>query len=794
MATTNRRLDEPSALPESTPNPIPSSSPAFATPAHPILPRRTAPIPAPPALKAAPPKPTILPILLPPATLRPLAFRTFTKKHNLTLTSSALQALATFIGRHCGSGWREEGLAERVLEEVAKSWKKGGGQVIVDGDGAALKAILKAIEGSMSGGRIVQSSHSALSRQGSLVFGPDVNVEDSAATRPPLGHNESFGISRLEVEDPQEEEEAYKDARDWIQVVGAFEQPRLVYSVNKKHFEKSTSTPSLFPQPSHKTDLFRHHFHIVHQRILRNDTFQAPSFSANRSASLARTSSLSTSQTTTITPIANLLGRTGSTHLLLGLLTVSPTGTLALSDLTGSIALDLQHARPIPEDGTYFAPGMIVLVDGTYEEDYSNPTSNSALGNTGGIGGNIGGKFIGFSVGHPPCERRSTTLGSTSDQDANQASTTTGPAFGWTDFLGLGSERATGARMSRLANRLLPTTSTHNIAIASDLHLDVPSTLSSLRTLLKTYTPHPTDTHPNYPLAIVLMGNFSSRASLAGVPGAGSIEYKEHFDALAAVLAEFPELIAHTTLVLVPGDNDAWPSAFSAGASAPLPRKAVPTIFTSRIRRVVAEANREIWGTGGAKTGEKWKEGKRKEGEVVWTTNPSRLSWFGVKGEMVLFRDDVLGRLSRTAIRFGNAKEQEEQVASPTAEPGEDDTQPMDLDPPILRDQLEPLDPDTLTARALTRTLLSQSHLSPFPLSTRPLHWDYASALSLYPLPSALVVADKEAPAFVVKYSGCTVMNPGPISEEVGRGRGHGKARWVEFDVGSGRGLARNEG
>src|ERR1700723_1369667 len=118
MATTSRRIEEAAEVPEPTPNPIPSSSPAFSTPIHPIIPRRTVPIPAPLTLKAAasPLKPTILPILLPPATLRPLAFRTFTKKHNLTLTSSALQALATFIGRNCGSGWREEGLAERVLE------------------------------------------------------------------------------------------------------------------------------------------------------------------------------------------------------------------------------------------------------------------------------------------------------------------------------------------------------------------------------------------------------------------------------------------------------------------------------------------------------------------------------------------------------------------------------------------------------------------------------------------------------------------------------------------------------
>ena len=240
MATISKRVEEPAEVPELTPNPIPSSSPAFGTPLHAKIPRRKAPIPAPPALKAtAPPlKPTILPILLPPATLRPLAFRTFTKKHNLTLTSSALQVLATFIGRHCGSGWREEGLAERVLEEVAKSWKKGGGQVIVDGEGEILKAILKVVEGSMNGGRLVQGNPS-LSRQGSMKFGAEGSIQELGELRPGLGDSQnSFGMSSLEVEDP-EEEDALKDPREWINLIGAFDQPRLVYNVNKKHFEKS---------------------------------------------------------------------------------------------------------------------------------------------------------------------------------------------------------------------------------------------------------------------------------------------------------------------------------------------------------------------------------------------------------------------------------------------------------------------------------------------------------------------------------------------------------------------------
>jgi DNA polymerase epsilon subunit 2 len=227
MATA-RRPEKPSTVPA---NPIPSSSPAFGTPVHPIHPRRTAPIRAPPALQPKA-KPAVLPILLPPATLRPLAFRTFTKKHNLTLTSSALQALATFIGKHCGSAWREEGLAEKVLEEVAKSWKKCGGQVIVEGDKDVFKGILRTLEGAMEGGRVAQGS--SLGRQSSFNFG----AEQALPSRPALDAASSFGMSSLDVEDKDEEEELLKDPREWVKVIGAFEQPKQVYNVSQRHFEK----------------------------------------------------------------------------------------------------------------------------------------------------------------------------------------------------------------------------------------------------------------------------------------------------------------------------------------------------------------------------------------------------------------------------------------------------------------------------------------------------------------------------------------------------------------------------
>ncbi|KAH0538476.1 hypothetical protein FGG08_004925 [Glutinoglossum americanum] len=711
-------------------NPIPSSSPAFGTPVHPIR------------APATTTKPTILPVLLPAPTLRPVAFRTFTKKHNLTLTSSALQALATFIGKHCGAGWREEGLAERVLEEVAKNWKKLGGGVIVDGDGDVLKGILKNLEPCMSGGRIVQGS-STLSRQGSFSFGTGVGEEDRTnvvSESPALAREDSLGslgLPGLEAND-DEEDEGTRDPRKWLKVIRAFDQPQLVYNGAKRHFERATTKPTLLPAASQKTHLFRHRYALIQQRLLRHDSFQPLSFS--------RTTSPNQPQPYKLTPIANLLGRHNTPHLLLGLLTISPTGTLALSDPTGSIALDLRHATPVPEEGVWFVPGMIVLVDGLYEEEYNS--AGGALGGGGGVGGTIGGKFIGFSVGGPPCEKREATLG-IGFSDTSTTSSVSG-AFGWVDFLGVGSERAVGSKMRLLSQRILtnPTTPPPptRLLFLSTLHLDNPRTHLALRTILSIHEKEPTP-----PLAIILLGPFISQPSLSSPETSkSSITYKESFNHLASTLSDFPALLANSKFIFVPGDNDPWASAAAGGASTTIPREGVPEVFTGRVRRAFATAR------GGEKGG---------GGEAIWTTNPARLSLFGPVKEVVLFRDDIASRFRRNAITF---------PPKPTV-PSTD----MEIDPPQSP-------PSKSTPHTLLSTLLPQSHLSPFPLSTRPQHWSHSSALSLYPLPTALVLADAETEPFVLGYEGCCVLNPGALIE----GR---KARWCEYDVSTEKGVVREE-
>jgi len=769
------------------PTPTPLSSPGFGTPVHPIRA---------PQLRE-PPKPSILPILLPPATLRPLAFRTFTKKHNLTLTSSALQQFATFIGKHCGSGWREDGLAEKVLDEAAKAWKKSGGGVIVPGEGEELKNILRNIEGLMSGGKISQQS--GLSRQNSFAFGaPDGDTATLDGRPGGLGREESFGMSGLGVGDDEETNEI-KDPRRWLKVVGAFDQPRLTYNVTQKHFEVEKTAPSLLPDPSHKTHLFRHRYNLIHQRLLRNESFQTSSVLSGRITSLQHSSSTmaTAQQAYKLTPIANLLGRSGSSHVLLGILTISPIGVLTLNDLTGSIALDIQHAQPVPEDSAWFAPGMIVVIDGMYEEEGSS--AGPGLDGNRGVGGTLGGEFIAYSFRTPPGESREVTLGVIGE--GKNGILKQGGGFGWVDFLGFGSERAVGTSMRRLETSVLsrasesPEEGRGRMVILGEVELDNARTLQALKKVLGLYAAEAAD---HTPMVVVLMGNFVHYAVMTGAGSGGSIEYKEYFDSLASALADYPTMLQNTTFVFVPGDNDPWASSFSAGAATVLPRTSVPELFTSRIKRAFATANTEAEKAGGKKT----------NGEAIWTTNPSRLTLFGPAQEVVFFRDDMSGRLRRNAVRFHplevEAERDPDAVVGTTNEnsmPADQErnageSMDIDMEEPVESQMSVPKakEPassaafqDVHTARKLVKTILDQGYLSPFPLSNRPVLWDYAGALQLYPLPTALVLMDPEAPPFAVTYGGCHVMNPGPLTPQ---GR-KGVAQWMEYDARTRRGKTR---
>jgi DNA polymerase epsilon subunit 2 len=469
----------------------------------------------------------------------------------------------------------------------------------------------------------------------------------------------------------------------------------------------------------------------------------------------------------------------------------APTGDLALTDLSGSVVLDLSSTRPVPEDGAWFCPGMIVLIEGIYEEDGSN---NSNLGGVGGVGGQIKGTFICETMAGPPAERRDVTIGTSYNSKLENVHTSVGAGFGWVDFLGIGSEKAIGAQMRGIQRRLLgrnvngekERSGRTKIAIIGECSLDVPRSLEAIRAVLANY--NASGAANDRPLTIVLMGNFVSTASMAGSSkGGGSIEYKEYFDSLASVLSEFPALLANSIFVFVPGDNDPWASSFSAGAAVAVPREGVPEIFTSRIRRAFASANTDA--------GRRETEGA---GEAIWTSNPARISLFGPLDELVLFRDDITGRLRRNAVTFSKSDAEELENNETTVESQQVDSQLDEGTEPnaavqehIPKSAATPRtsNADTATARKLVKTILDQGHLSPFPLSARPVLWDYGSSLTLYPLPTALVLTDAEAPSFAVTYEGCHVMNPGRVIDDFGARKGI--AKWVEYDIRQKRGLVK---
>jgi DNA polymerase epsilon subunit 2 len=144
---------------------------------------------------------------------------------------------------------------------------------------------------------------------------------------------------------------------------------------------------------------------------------------------------------------------------------------------------------------------------------------------------------------------------------------------------------------------------------------------------------------------------------------------------------------------------------------------------------------------------------------------------FGPNQEVVLFRDDMGGRLQRNAIRFkppaaelsggngdderGQEFEVEMEAEQPTHHNMEDDearsprdsgpgNNDMDIDAAVSAAESQGAAPaegvsdEIRTARKLVKTVLDQGYLSPFPLSTRPVLWDFAGSLGLYPLPSAV--------------------------------------------------------
>lgn len=89
----------------------------------------------------------------------------------------------------------------------------------------------------------------------------------------------------------------------------------------------------------------------------------------------------------------------------------------------------------------------------------------------------------------------------------------------------------------------------------------------------------------------------------------------DNFDALADLIAEFPIICQNSHFLFVPGALDPW-------GSSTLPRRPIPSSFTSRLRSKVPKAH--------------------------CASNPCRVKFFGL--EIVIFREDLMAKMLRNLI------------------------------------------------------------------------------------------------------------------------------------------------
>lgn len=210
----------------------------------------------------------------------------------------------------------------------------------------------------------------------------------------------------------------------------------------------------------------------------------------------------------------------------------------------------------------------------------------------------------------------------------------------------------------------------------SDVFLDDSRVMEGLGTLFSGYSEAP-------PTAFIFMGDFSSTP----YGPLTNQKLRENFKSLGDLMVQFPALINKSQFLFIPGPQDPGPGNI-------LPRPPIPSVLTSDLTSRVPTAQ--------------------------FCSNPCRVQF--CTREMVLFREDMLGKLCRHCVRFPS-----ESADLPTH---------------------------------FAKTIFSQAHLCPLPLHSRPVYWAFDHALQLYPLPDLVVIGDKCDP-FTVSTGESTVTNPG---------------------------------
>lgn len=664
-----------------------------------------------------------LPIELNPSVFRPFAYRVLSKKYGLNVQSTALEKLASYVGRRFGTKWKKDPKTSAFLDAVAKLWKEQGRGIFIDGNGVT--QVIKEIIANEQ--RMKTKKSKALQEEAE-----PANSSFTDATT----YDSSLILSSQIMEQTDDLPKLRDDSEDidwkmFFKVIDANHYTKFAYDMRRKIFDYFPENSSKLIQLPGKDDALNFHttrLDLLRDRIYRNDIFAKVKYDSSEQSKVFN----QTQRPKHMTSVKNLLGRNEQRFVLFGLVTLNSFGVWQLQDDTDKIELVLKQC--IFPTETYFVSGNFLIVDGFYSS---------------------AGKFHVLSISHPPAEDRPTTIDALAYLD-----------FNW-DYSKNGKIDLT---MKALTLKQIKQHNDHKIVVlGGNLYLDDLETISKVR---KTLQELETELAINLKaersndvlqeatvkvhdrtIAIIFNGPFISRAltvtegsSLNHMTSSGL--YKASFDNLATVLEQFKNICEHCKLVFVPGDEDPWMSMVTKNSNSIWPKMKIPSVFGTRLSRVAKD--------------------------VVWASNPCRMNY--LSQDIAIVRDDIGESLKRNDFSYlcELSQEEIEKAVKRNDENRYSETpfvnsQNLEIDRLTLKENS-----DTTIFKKITRTLLDQGILSPFVNKTRQILPNYWPILSVMPLPDCIIMSDSTSPTLSTMYKGCLVSNVGKFYD-------NGRANYLEY-------------
>lgn len=639
-----------------------------------------------------------LPVNIQPSNLRPIAYRILSKKHGLNIQTDALSILTSSVVLRFGSEWKGAA-SQQFLEEIAKVWKHQGRGLFIDGDG--LNQVIKEI----------------------------ASKEKKSSGRFDVIEKAGRSDTIVDIyEDTPEDEGGELDWRNFFKIITPETQPNFQFDKTRKQFHliPTSELPTFKNNLTSSIEYFNSRYHLLRDRLSRNNNFLKTSFSSISKLNNALTNK---NMSYEITLIKNMLGRDGSKFILFGLISRNINGDFILEDSSDHIELNL--SQTYKTEGSFYCPGMFVIVEGIYS------ASGGSMANDGNV---ISGCFHVSNIGQPPVERREISMEN----------------YGNLDFMGINKDNEGSKSSNNLPIKIdksfkkqlvhLEKSLTNHkfIILGGDCHLDDIRVLNGLKklfnkiesTLVDGFDDDDDNVTLRKPLALVMVGSFISQPITGTNSSVSSMKnselYKHNFDNLSDILAGFPNIIKTTKLILIPGSNDPWQSTYSLGGSSlnVLPQRPISKLFITRLERLLPKGN------------------------LILGWNPSRINY--LSQEILLFKDNLMNKFKRNDMVF--EAEAEAEIEAEKRETRELNIGNINTNQPHVSIKIK-------QARKLVKTLLDQGNISPFLKDLRLVDTNYNTVLRIEPLPTSLVLLDSNFENFEVTYNGCKVIN---ISKLIG--------------------------